>query len=214
MVLLTPYAALGARHKSRLLLLLLLVASSMAPAFAFNAHDKAEAAVEQQMKRSGSWDKLQPEQRQNVLKSMKVLAPVSAGFKRLFYIGFISLLCWFLLRGFSDEIRLWWLVAAVSTACVPLLLRDGLATWVFLATDPSTVDLEHPVKASIGALLSRDTQATLKVLLSRLDVFTLWVSGLVAVGVNQVCGTKSRLPWMVVIGVWLLGTAVELLGSL
>ncbi|MCP4503945.1 MAG: hypothetical protein GY822_28810 [Deltaproteobacteria bacterium] len=213
-VLLSPYAAFdGVVSKSRLWLLLLILGSSMTPAIAFNAHVKSDDAVTLQMKRSGTWQKLDEGQRERVLKSMKVLGPVSALAKRLSFIFLVGTLCWVTLRGFSDAATFLTVLLAVTTACVPLLLRDVLSTLVFLFRDPTTLELEHPLRASLGAFLPDDTNP-LKVLLMRLDLFTIWVSGLIGMGVNRASKTKSMLPWIVVVSLWALGTALELFGTL
>lgn len=59
---------------------------------------------------------------------------------------------------------------------------------------PDEFDMESAGSLSIGSFLSRDTAAWLRSLANSLDLFTLWIIVLIALGFTALCGSR-KLPF-------------------
>lgn len=59
---------------------------------------------------------------------------------------------------------------------------------------PDEFDMESAGGLSIGSFLSRDTAAWLRSLANSLDLFTLWIIVLIAIGFTALCGAR-KLPF-------------------
>lgn len=195
-----------------LLLVLLLLAASVAPAVAFVAKADVAAAMEKQMKRSGAWDDLPADNREEVVQkigdAMVYLGPGGAFLKRALYLFGIGLLAFLLLRATNEDLRFSVVIAAVALGMTPVLLQDLLETLVFLARDPTTLNLDSPLRSHVGAFAPDDWPKKLNVLLAGIDLFALWVAGLVGLGLKVVSHSKSALPYAIPFGVHLLLLAI------
>lgn len=91
-------------------------------------------------------------------------------------------------------------------AWVPFILSGLLAIVVVMLKDPSTIDLNNPLAADVGAYLPPSTSKALIAAGHSLDIFSFWVLGLFALGFSAVNPKKLKfggaLAWIV--GVWLI----------
>ena len=78
--------------------------------------------------------------------------------------------------GFSTSL------AIVAHSWLPFVLSALLGILILFIKDPSTVDIQNLVASNPGALLSDDSPRWLVSLLTSLDLFTVWVLILQAVG--------------------------------
>jgi hypothetical protein len=91
-------------------------------------------------------------------------------------------------------------------AWVPFILSTLLATVVVSLKDPSTIDLNNPLAADVGAYLPTGTSKALVAAAHSLDLFSFWVLALFAMGYSAVNPKKLKfggaLAW--VVGIWLI----------
>jgi hypothetical protein len=91
-------------------------------------------------------------------------------------------------------------------AWVPFMLSGLLAIVVILLKDPADVDLQNPLAADVGAFLPTGTAKWLVAMCHSLDIFSIWVLCLFALGFSAVSPKKLKfsgaLAW--VVGMWLL----------
>jgi hypothetical protein len=116
----------------------------------------------------------------------------------------MSALFWILLKlaGGSD----WGFKAAMSAtlhACAPALVGGLVGAAMFLAADPSTMDIEDPIKSHVGALVSKDAVGPfVHAILRSLDVFSFWVMAMMVIGYGIVARVSRGAAAGVVVGVW------------
>lgn len=89
-------------------------------------------------------------------------------------------------------------------AWMPFSLLGLLGILVMYLKPPDTVNLQNLVASNVGALLSNSAPMWLQTLCSSLDIFSVWVIGLLALGYSVARPKKLKmgttLAW--VIGVW------------
>ncbi len=192
-------------QKTRVFLLVgLVLGASILPAVTFVSKANVAMAMEKQMKRTGTWEKLPPDNREATLEkiaqAMTYLAPGGAFLKRALYLFGLGLLAWFLLKATREDLRLSVVLAAVALGLTPVLLQDLLETLVFLVRDASSLDLDAPLKSHLGAFLPQTWPKKLLALAGGIDLFKLWVAFLVGFGLKVAVNTKSNLPYMLSFG--------------
>lgn len=132
-------------------------------------------------------------------------APITAVFILL-----VALVYWvcFLAMGYSVNYTQALLVA--SWAQVPKLIQTVLACGVFLARDPTDLDPQNPVLSNPGALMGQEAlPAAAYALLSSLDLFAFWMMALYVIGFAAVGRMTKGQAAAVVIGIFLLKTALK-----
>lgn len=108
------------------------------------------------------------------------------------------------------------MLAVVSYASVPGIVKSALAVAVMYLKSPDEFNLQNPVGFNPGAYLDPNTTSKfVHSLASSLDLFTLWLIVLVAIGIQQAAGRRLGfgaslaavlVPWGVVA---LAGAAVS-----
>ncbi|HEX9582431.1 MAG TPA: YIP1 family protein [Gemmatimonadales bacterium] len=106
-------------------------------------------------------------------------------------------------------------LAVAAYAYVPRVLEALLAGIQGLLLDPDSLDGRYRVSLGIGRFLDPDTVSpVLLAVVGRVDVFTLWITVLLAVGLS-VTGKISRSNAAVAAGlVWVVGALPTLLPAL
>jgi hypothetical protein len=107
---------------------------------------------------------------------------------------------------------------AVTTsvyAHVPRLVQQVVMAAQGLLMDPSSIMSRHSVSLSPARFVDPDAVSPpLLVFLGRLDLFTLWVTALLAIGLRTTGAVPMGRAVMAAGLVWLIGAAPELLGTL
>jgi hypothetical protein len=95
--------------------------------------------------------------------------------------------------GYSQDIRYKQSVAIVAHAYLPLVLGGLLTAAVFwFAADPTSIDFQNPVGTNLGYFFTKaSVGAAANVFLTRLDLLSFWVMGLLALGYTK-AGTKLK----------------------
>jgi hypothetical protein len=99
------------------------------------------------------------------------------------------------------------MMAIVAYGCLPLVIQTALFMVVLFLKDPEEFNLRNPLMFNIGAYMSPDSSAALRALGSSIDLFSIWIIILLAIGVSA-AGRKIGfgkafagvfLPWALLV---------------
>ena len=76
------------------------------------------------------------------------------------------------------------MMAIVAYGFLPTLLQTALSMVVLFLKDPEDFNLQNPLMFNVGAYLSSDSPAALRALGSSIDLFSLWIIVLLAIGIS------------------------------
>ena len=103
----------------------------------------------------------------------------------LFYVFIFAVLLMFLFDTMmSAGIGLKRMMAIVAYGFLPMVIQTLLSMVVLLLKDPEEFNLQNPLMFNVGAYLSPDSPAALRALGSSIDLFSLWIMVLLAIGVS------------------------------
>jgi Yip1-like protein len=135
----------------------------------------------------------------------------------LFYVFITAVILMFLFDTMmSASIGLKRMMAIVSYGILPLLIQTVLSMVVLFLKDPDEFNLRNPLVFNVGAFLSPDSSAVLRVLGSSIDLFSLWIVVLLAIGVSA-AGRKISFGkaftgiaslWVLLVGLKVAAAAV------
>jgi len=122
----------------------------------------------------------------------------------LFYVFIVAVLLMFLFDTMmSAGVGLKRMMAIVAYGFLPLVIQTALSMVVLFLKDPEEFNLQNPLMFNVGAYMSRDSPAALRAFGSSIDLFSLWIIILLAIGVSA-AGRKISfgkafagivLPW-------------------
>jgi len=122
----------------------------------------------------------------------------------LFSVFIVAVILMFLFDTMmSASIGLKRMMAIVAYGFLPLIIQTLLSLVVLFLKDPDEFNLQNPLMFNVGAYLSPDSPAALRALGSSMDLFSLWIIVLLAIGVHA-AGRKISfgkalagigLPW-------------------
>jgi hypothetical protein len=127
----------------------------------------------------------------------------------LAYVFIVAVLLMFLFDTImSAGVGLKRMMAIVAYAFLPLVIQTALSMVVLFLKDPDEFDLQNPLMFNVGAYLSTDAPAALRALGSSIDLFSIWIIVLLAMGVSAAARKLSfgkafagiAIPWMVLVG--------------
>lgn len=207
------FAATAARPRAFLAMAIVCAFALLPPAaFLLSVQEVGglRAVLLDEMKKSGTWEKLQAlptEQREAALDAavpaMGIGLPVGAASKRVGWLLFVAVTCFFLLRHTSSRpIRLGDVVGVVAVGAAPLLVHDVVTAASLLVWDLRSIDPQNAVMSNPSALFfdGRASRGSLALLLRGVDVFELWACWLMGLGVVRLTHTRSFSPWLVTFG--------------
>ena len=140
----------------------------------------------------------------------------------LFYVFVVAVLLMFLFDTImSAGIGLKRLMAIVAYGFLPLLLQTVLSMVVLFLKDPDEFNLQNPLMFNVGAYLSPDSPAALRALGSSIDLFSLWIIVLLAIGISSAARKISfgkafagiALPWALFVGLKTMAAAAGFYNS-
>jgi hypothetical protein len=77
------------------------------------------------------------------------------------------------------------------------------------------LDSRYSVTLGLGRFFDPDTVSpVLLAVFGRIDVFTIWVTVLIGIGIAVICGTDRKKAVMVGVTMWVLGTLPQLLSAI
>jgi hypothetical protein len=192
--------------------LLIGILSAVLLIYLFNGHVGWESTLQRAMDNNRFVQQLTPEQRQIALDRQLRLVPVFSYLGAI--LGFpITLLlaaglATVIIRGLlGTPIRFAQAFAAMAYAFLPRVIYAGLSISVMFLKNPDEFDLQNPFASNPGAFMDpQKSSRFLYTLASQLDVFSIWVMLLMAVGLKA-AGDKRLsfagalfavvLPWAV-----------------
>jgi len=111
--------------------------------------------------------------------------------------------------GAGAEIPFPTALAVVSYSYLPGLVRGLLTIASVLAgSDPESFNFENPVASNLGHLVSPTSSPPLYALLSRIDLFSIWICVLMGIGFAAVSKLKRSTTMAVVFGWYALITLI------
>jgi Yip1 domain len=149
-----------------------------------------ESVIRPAIERAPNTQNLPPQQREQIIERAaglyKYLGYGGSAVGTLFYVFIIAVLLMFLFDTIqSAGIGLKRMMAIVAYAFLPLAIQTVLSMLVLFLKDPEEFDLQNPLIFNVGAFLAPDTPAALRALGSSIDLFTLWIVVLLAIGVSS-----------------------------
>jgi hypothetical protein len=103
----------------------------------------------------------------------------------LFYVFITAVILMFLFDTMmSASIGLKRMMAIVAYGILPLVIQTALSMVVLFLKDPEEFNLRNPLVFNVGAFLNSDSPAALRALGSSIDLFSLWIIVLLAIGVS------------------------------
>lgn len=192
--------------------MLILIASSLVLIYLFSTHVGWDAYLHRIMDNNPRIQRLDPDQRQRVISTQLRLAPTIA------YVGGvlgtpISLLviagiAMGIIRGLLGvPIRFVQAFAATTYASLPRVIYAGLSMVVLFLKNPEDFDIQNSFASNPGAFMDPEKSSRfLYSMAGSLDVFTIWVILLMAVGLKAAGGKRLSfggalfsvvLPWAV-----------------
>lgn len=143
------------------------------------------------------------------------LAPVLAGFGALIMPMLVGVLLWLAgkLVDAKEDIQAACMIA--TYAFFPRILDSLLRVVQAFLIDPSTLNGQYRVALTPARFLDPDTASPiLLALLGRIDLFTIWVTVLLAVGLAVVARIPRSRAAIAAVIVWIVGSLPAVLGAL
>jgi len=162
-------------------------------------------------KQAAKLDQLSPEQR---AKQMEIAAKFTRYFSYsfpVFTLLLVAILAGILLAtfnfGFGAELKFKQCYAVSMYAFLPGVIKALLAILIVLATGGENFTFENPVASNLGALV--DPSSTfLYSIASSIDVFTIWILVLTAIGYSCLTKVKRGTCYAVIFGWWVVNTLI------
>ena len=192
--------------------LLIGILSAVLLIYLFNRHVGWESSLERAMDNNRFVQQLPPEQRQIAFDRQLRLMPVFSYLGAILGFPITLLLAAGLATGIirgllGTPIRFVQAFAAMAYAFLPRVIYAGLSISVMFLKSPDEFDLQNAFASNPGAFMDpQKSSRFLYTLASQLDVFSIWVMLLMAVGLKAAGGKRLSfggalfavvLPWSV-----------------
>jgi hypothetical protein len=152
----------------------------------------------------------------NLARVYKYLGYGGSAVGTLFYVFIVAVLLMFLFDTMmSAGIGLNRMMGIVAYGFLPMLIQTALSMVVLFLKDPDEFNLQNPLMFNVGAYLSPDSPAALRAFASSIDLFSLWIIVLLAIGVSAAARKMSvgkafaaiGLPWVLFVGLKTMAAA-------
>lgn len=160
-------------------------------------------------------EQLPADQKARVMaQQVTITKGISYGFPvlALIWLVIVALILWGTFSfGAGADVKFGQSLAIVIYASLPSLIKTLLAILLLWLKVPEDFFIQNPIGTNIGHYLSfNDTPRFLYSVATALDIFTIWVLVLTAIGFSVVGKVKSGTAYTIVFGWWL---AVTLIGA-
>ncbi len=125
-----------------------------------------------------------------------------------------GLLLWIVGKLFDAEQRLGDAMMVATFASFPRILAWVFAAISVLVTDPAKITSQWSVTASLGRFVNGIQQPVLASLLGRVDVFIIWTTVLLAIGLSITGNISRQKAALAALIVWIVGTVPYLYQAL
>jgi len=149
-----------------------------------------ESVIRPAIERSPNAQNMPAQDRERLIRTTagfyKYLGYGGAAIGTLFYVFIVAVLLMFLFDTImSAGIGLKRMMAIVAYGFLPLMVQTALSMVVLYLKDPEEFNLQNPLMFNVGAYMSPEAPAALRSLGSSLDLFSLWIMVLLAIGVSS-----------------------------
>lgn len=165
--------------------------------------------------RAGGAADLDPAQMEQARAAGRVFGPIGMAITFPLGVLVMAVVTWGLTRLFDVKTAFAGVLGVVvySQIVRPLQFVAGILQSFVL--DVGRMDSVHDVSLSLARFLDQPETATVMVnLAARVDVFVLWATALIAVGLRSATGLSRGGAWVVAVLVWLLAALPIALGSI
>ncbi len=211
-----PSSVFARRENASFWVPLLIVSVLLGLAF-FANRDLMEPIMEAEMERSmaASGQQLTPEQAEAARRFTTGIGSVTAFLFPPIAILMIGVVVWGVGKFFDARQTLNAALVVAAFSYVPRVVEGIVNRVQGLIVDPSTLDHRYSLSLGPGRFFDPDTASPVLLgLVGRLDVFTLWVTVLIAIGL-AVTGKISRGKAAIAAAiVWLVGALPTVAGAL
>jgi len=178
-----------------------------------------ESVIRPAIERSANTQNMPAQQREQLIRTTAGIykyVGYGSAVLTLFYVFIVAVLLMFLFDTMmSAGIGLKRMMAIVAYGFLPLVIQTALSMLVLFLKDPAEFNLQNPLMFNVGAYLSPDAPAALRALGSSIDVFSLWIIILLAIGVSSAARKMSfgkafagiALPWALFVGLKTMAAA-------
>ena len=168
----------------------------------------AESAIHNNPSQNEKLQQATPEQREQTLHITAIIMQVSFFGWPVFVLllsALGALLLWvgfnFILGGSATYPGMF---AVMMFAWLPSIFRSILTTVMLFLGDPESFNINDPIGTNPGFYMPADSSAFLKSALGSLDIFSLWILALMAIGGAIVARVKIRSGVILVFTTWLI----------
>ena len=173
-----------------------------------------EAELARSMAKSASGRQLTPEQLETARKFSGTFATVGAFVFTPVLLLCLGVIIWLVGKFFDSKQTLNAALVVATFSYVPRVVEGVVNRVQGLIVDPASLDSRYSLSLGIGRFLSPDSTSPLLLgFLGRIDVFTIWVTVLIAIGLavtGKMSRTRAALAAAVV---WLVGALPTLFGA-
>jgi Yip1 domain len=160
-------------------------------------------------KQAAKLDQLPPDQRARQMEiAAKFTRYIAYGYP-LFQLLLVAILAAILLGtfnfGFGAELKFAQCYAISMYAFLPGVIKGLLALLIVVATGGENFTFENPVASNLGALVDPSSTFLYSVA-SSIDVFTIWILVLTAIGYSCITRVKRSTCYGVIFGWWIVNT--------
>ena len=168
----------------------------------------AESALRNNPSQNEKLQQATPEQRAQTLRITATVMQVSFFGWPVFVLvmsALGALLLWvgfnFILGGSASYSGMF---AVMMFAWLPSILRAVLSTAMLFLGDPESFNINDPVGTNPGFYMGANSPAFLKAILESVDIFSIWIFALMAIGGAIVARVKIRSGMILVFATWLI----------
>lgn len=157
---------------------------------------------------------LTPEMLQKGRAFGETMAKIGGFIMMPIFIFLTGLVLWIVGKFFDAKQTLVAAIMVASYAYVPRILESVLAGVQGLVMDPASLDGRYRLSIGLGRFLDPNTTSPLVLaLLGRVDVFTIWVTVLLAIGLAVTGKIPRSKAAMAAVVVWIIGALPAVLGA-
>ncbi len=160
-------------------------------------------------KQAAKLDQLPPDQRAARMDAAaKLTRYIAYGFP-LFHLLLVAIIAGVLMAtfnfGFGAELKYAQCYALSMYAFLPGIIKALLAMIIVLATGGEAFTFENPIASNLGALVDPSSSFLYSVA-SSIDIFTIWILVLTAIGYSCLTRVKRGTCYGVIFGWWVFNT--------
>jgi hypothetical protein len=146
---------------------------------------------------------------------MEKMTPVFAGFGAVVMPLAVGVVLWIVGKFFDAKESIGAACMIAAYAFIPRILDSLLRLVQAFMMDPSSLNGQYRVSLSAARFLDPDVASPLVVgLLGRIDLFTIWVTVLLAIGLSVVARIPRQRAAMAAFIVWVIGALPALLTAI